>query len=229
MSTSDWVVQLKNVHIYQEDNSLVLSDVDMTMEKGEFLYLIGQTGSGKSSLLKTLMADLPLKAGSGIVADFPLPLSKKNIPALRRKIGVIFQDFQLLPDRTVYENLYFVLKATGWTDKSKMRNRISEVLMTVGVEFASGKMPHQISGGEQQRVAIARSLLNEPTLLIADEPTGNLDPETGYGIMEIFKKINRSGTAILLATHNLQWLEKFPAPSLTCKGNKILDSRKNTF
>lgn len=226
MSTSELVVQLENVHIYQEDNSLVLSDVDVTMEKGEFLYLIGQTGSGKSSLLKTLIADLPLKAGAGKVAGHSMPLRKSEIPGLRRKLGVIFQDFQLLPDRTVYENLHFVLKATGWSDKSKMRNRISETLMTVGVEFASGKMPHQISGGEQQRVAIARALLNDPTLLIADEPTGNLDPETGFGIMEIFKKINRSGTAILLATHNLQWLEKFPAHSLTCKNNRIIDSRK---
>ncbi len=221
------IVSLENVNIYQEDNTLVLSDVDFEMEKGEFLYLIGQTGSGKSSLLKTLFADLPLQTGKGHVAGFDLPASQRKVPFLRRKIGIIFQDFQLLPDRTVYENLLFVLKATGWTDKKKMRNRISEVLMKVGVEFASGKMPHQISGGEQQRVAIARSLLNEPVLLVADEPTGNLDPDTGNGIMETFMKINNFGMAILIATHNMQWIEKFPAPTILCKNGRLVDSRKS--
>jgi cell division transport system ATP-binding protein len=225
LGTSDLILQLQNVNIYQEDNTLVLSDIDLEMEKGAFLYLLGQTGSGKSSLLKTLFADLPLQSGSGSVVGFTLPVPRSKIPALRRKIGVVFQDFQLLPDRSVYENLLFVLKATGWTDKKLMRNRISEVLMKVGVEFASGKFPHQISGGEQQRVAIARSLLNEPVLLIADEPTGNLDAETGAGIMETFLKINKFGTAILLATHNLQWVEKYPAPTLTCRSGRLIDSR----
>jgi cell division transport system ATP-binding protein len=225
LKEQDQVVHLQQVNIYQEDNTLVLSDVDFSLEKGEFIYLIGQTGSGKSSLLKTIFADLPLQSGKGSVAGFELPLKPNRTPELRRKLGVIFQDFQLLPDRTVYENLLFVLKATGWKDKMEMRNRISEVLMTVGVEFASGKMPHQISGGEQQRVAIARSLLNNPVLLIADEPTGNLDPETGHGIMETFMKINKFGTAVILATHNLQWISTFPAPTLHCKNGRLLDSR----
>lgn len=225
--TPEKIVTLSNVNIYQEDNSLVLSDIDFSLEKGEFLYLIGQTGSGKSSLLKTLFGDLHLSSGTGHVAGFDFPLQRKNIPHLRRKLGMIFQDFQLLHDRTVYENLLFVLKATGWKDKQAMRNRISEVLMKVGVEFASGKKPHQISGGEQQRVAIARSLLNEPLLLIADEPTGNLDPETGAGIMETFMKINQYGTAIILATHNMQWIEKFPAHTIHCKNGRLNDSRQN--
>lgn len=219
------VVFFENANIYQDDQSLVLSNVDLTIEKGEFLYLLGQTGSGKSSLLKTLYGDLPLTSGKAHVAGFDLPIKKGDLPRLRRKLGIIFQDFQLLPDRPVYDNLSFVLKATGWTDKQKIRNQISEVLMRVGVEFVSNKMPHQISGGEQQRVAIARSLLNEPVLLIADEPTGNLDPETGDGIMEIFRKINQFGTAIILATHNMQLIEKFPAHTIVCKKGRIEDSR----
>ena len=223
--TPEKIIILSNVNIYQEDNSLVLSDIDFTMEKGEFLYLIGQTGSGKSSFIKTLFADLALSSGTGKVAGFDFPLRRKNIPPLRRKLGMIFQDFQLLHARTVYDNLLFVLKATGWKNKQAMRNRISEVLMKVGMEFASGKKPHQISGGEQQRVAIARSLLNEPLLLIADEPTGNLDPETGTGIMETFMKINQYGTAIILATHNMQWIEKFPAHTIHCKNGRLIDSR----
>lgn len=223
----DIVASLEEAHIYQEDQTLVLSGVDFRLNKGEFIYLIGQTGSGKSSFLKTLFGDLPLRSGKGRVAGFPLPLKQKDIPALRRKMGIVFQDFQLLPDRSVYENLRFVLKATGWKDPQAIRNRISEALMTVGVEFASGKFPHQLSGGEQQRVAIARAILNHPVLLIADEPTGNLDPETGAGIMETFLKINQFGTAVILATHNLQWLERYPAPTLLCKGGHLADSRRN--
>jgi cell division transport system ATP-binding protein len=221
------IVFFHNANIYQEDNTLVLSDVDLVVSKGEFLYLVGQTGSGKSSLLKTLYADLTFESGTAEVVGYKLPVHKRDIPKLRRKLGIIFQDFQLLPDRSVYENLSFVLKATGWTEKQKIRNRISEVLMKVGVEFASNKMPHQISGGEQQRVAIARALLNEPVLLIADEPTGNLDPETGIGIMELFKKINQFGTAIILATHNMQLIQQFPAPTIVFKKGKIEDSRNN--
>jgi cell division transport system ATP-binding protein len=219
------VAELQEANIYQEDDTLVLSSVNLSVARGEFLYLLGQTGSGKSSLLKTLYADLPLKSGTGQVAGFSLPLRTKDIPLCRRKLGIIFQDFQLLYDRTVAENLAFVLKATGWTDRQKIRNRISEVLMRVGVEFTSNKMPHQISGGEQQRVVIARALLNEPLLLIADEPTGNLDPETGTGILEVFKKINQFGTAVILATHNLQLIEQFPAHTLVCKGGRLSDSR----
>jgi cell division transport system ATP-binding protein len=218
------VAELHHASIYQEDESLILSSVDLSLEKGEFVYLIGQTGSGKSTLLKTLYADLPLKSGTGQVAGFSLPVKQKDIPALRRKLGIIFQDFQLLYDRTVAENLDFVLRATGWTDKQKIRNRISEVLMQVGVEFTSGKMPHQISGGEQQKVVIARALLNEPDLLIADEPTGNLDPDTGAGIVEAFRKINQSGTAVIFATHNLQLIRQFPAPTLSCRAGRLENS-----
>lgn len=221
------VAELIDAQIYQEDESLVLSNVNVSVEKGEFLYLLGQTGSGKSSLLKTLYADLPLRQGNGHMAGFQLPISKKQIPALRRNLGIIFQDFQLLYDRTVAENLAFVLRATGWSDRQKIRNRISEVLMTVGVEFTSSKMPHQISGGEQQRVVIARALLNEPKILIADEPTGNLDPETGMGILEVFRQINQFGTAVILATHNLQLIQQFPAHTLVCKGGKLVDSRES--
>ena len=222
---SEFVVSFKDGKIFQDDHSLILSNFNLTIAKGEFLYLLGQTGSGKSSLLKTLYADLPLKSGTATVAGFSLPILKKNIPGLRKKLGIIFQDFQLLPDRTVYENLNFVLKATGWSDKQKIRNQISEVLMRVGVEFASNKMPHQISGGEQQRVAIARAILNEPVLLIADEPTGNLDPETGEGILETFQKINQFGTAIIFATHNMQLVKKFPAHTIVCKNGSLIDSR----
>lgn len=220
------VVWLEGADICQEDQRIVLSQVDFQMDKGEFLYLVGPTGSGKSSLLKTLYADLPLKNGKGSVAGFSLPVERKQIPDLRRKLGIIFQDFQLLFDRNVFENLAFVLKATGWKDQKEIRNRISEVLMKVGIEFASNKMPHQLSGGEQQRVAIARALLNEPLLLIADEPTGNLDPETGEGILETFLKINRFGTAVLLATHNYQLIDLFPAHTIRCSGGKLLDPRK---
>ena len=220
------VAELKGAQIWQEDKTVVLSGIDLAIEKGEFLYMIGQTGSGKSSLLKTLYADLPLKFGTGQVAGFEFPVPQKQIPALRRKLGIIFQDFQLLYDRSVYENLYFVLKATGWTEKQKMRNRISEVLMRVGIEFATNKMPHQLSGGEQQRVAIARALLNEPQLLIADEPTGNLDPETGESIIETFLKINQFGTAVLIATHSTALIQKYPAHTLVCKNGTLMDPRK---
>ena len=221
------VVQLIQTDIQQEDRSVVLANIDFEVAKGEFLYLVGQTGSGKSSLLKTLYADLPLLKGTGQVVGFSFPIkSKSQIPKLRRKLGIIFQDFQLLYDRTVYENLNFVLKATGWTDTQKRRNRISEVLMRVGIEFVTAKMPHQLSGGEQQRVAIARALLNEPQLLIADEPTGNLDPETGLGIVKTFRQINQFGTAVILATHNMDVIDKFPAHTIVCKGGKLVDSRK---
>lgn len=220
------LVWLREAEIWQEDKKIVLSNLNFHIEKGEFLYLVGPTGSGKSSLLKTLYADLPLIKGSGMVAGFELPIERSKIPDLRRRLGIIFQDFQLLFDRNVYENLLFVLKATGWKEEKEIRNRISEVLMKVGIEFASNKMPHQLSGGEQQRVAIARALLNEPVLLIADEPTGNLDPDTGMGIMETFLKINQFGTAVLLATHNFQIIEQFPAHTIRCAGGKVFDPRQ---
>lgn len=227
--SSNPVVVLNKVSIFQEVNT-ILSEVNFSIEKGEFVYLVGRTGSGKSSLLKTLYADLPLKAGTAQVAGFNIhSLTWKQVPFLRRKIGIVFQDFQLLFDRSVADNLRFVLKATGWSDKSKIKNRISEVLMRVGLDAAANKMPHQLSGGEQQRVVIARALLNEPVILFADEPTGNLDPEVTDGIMRLFQEINNSGTAILMATHNHQTLQRYPRRILKCDRGRVLDSAREEF
>lgn len=223
------LVSVKNANIFQ-DHATVLSEIDFEIEKGEFLYLIGRTGSGKSSLLKTLYADLPLRLGDISVAGFQIRGIKDNeIPFLRRKIGIIFQAFELFYDRSVAENLFFVMKATGWKDKAKMKSRLAEILMRVGLGAVSNKMPHQLSGGEQQRVVIARALINEPQILIADEPTGNLDPEVADGIMKLFLEINKSGTAILMATHNHHFIDKFPARVLKCEKGKILDSLKQKF
>ena len=223
--SSDFVITLQHADIYQDDK-VVLSDVNFSIQKGEFIYLVGRTGSGKSSLLKTLYADIPLIKGVGSIAGVSLPAKKSShVSNIRRKIGIIFQDFQLLFDRNVFENLRFVLKATGWTDNGKIKNRITEVLMLVGLQSAATRMPHQLSGGEQQRIAIARALLNEPLVLLADEPTGNLDPEVGRDIMKLFWSINRSGTAIVLATHNLQFISEFPAPALSCENGKLIDPR----
>ena len=218
--SSSPVVSLRDVAVYQDSNT-ILSGVSFDIEKGEFVYLVGRTGSGKSSLLKTLYADLPLLTGSGSVSDFNLTkLPRRQIPFLRRRLGIIFQDFQLLFDRTVAENLSFVLRATGWKDKSKIKQRISEVLMRVGLDAAANKMPHQLSGGEQQRIVVARALLNEPVILIADEPTGNLDPIVADGIMQLFMEINNSGTAILMATHNYEIINRYPKRVLKCKAPK---------
>lgn len=223
------VVSLREVAIYQDVHT-ILSNVNFDIEKGEFVYLVGRTGSGKSSLLKTLYADLPLLTGAATVSDFNLSkLPKKQVPYLRRKIGIIFQDFQLLFDRTVAENLLFVLRATGWKDKSKIKQRISEVLMRVGLDAAATKMPHQLSGGEQQRIVIARALLNEPVILFADEPTGNLDPMVADGIMKLFEEINNSGTAILMATHNYEIINRYPKRVLKCENGKVLDSKVEQF
>lgn len=223
------VVSVKDTTIYQKQN-VVLTEVYFEISKGEFVYLIGRTGSGKSSLLKTLYADLPLYSGDVTVAGFQLfNIRKKDIPYLRRKIGIVFQDFQLLMDRTVAENLVFAMKATGWRDSAKIKQRLSEVLLKVGLGAVTNKMPHQLSGGEQQRVVIARALLNEPAILFADEPTGNLDPQVAEEIMEIFIQINRSGTAILMATHNHNFLEKYPARVLKCEHGRILDSAVQEF
>jgi cell division transport system ATP-binding protein len=217
------------VAIYQDVNT-VLSSVNFDIEKGEFVYLVGRTGSGKSSLLKTLYGDLPLLTGVASIADFTLSkLPRKQVPFLRRKIGIIFQDFQLLFDRTVAENLAFVLKATGWKDKSKRKQRISEVLMRVGLDAAANKLPHQLSGGEQQRIVVARALLNEPVILLADEPTGNLDPIVADGIMKLFREINNSGTAILMATHNYEIINRYPQRVLKCEDGKVLDSKVESF
>ena len=203
----------------------VLSDVSFSVEQHEFVFLIGRTGSGKSSLLKTLYADLPLKSGISEVVGYSLSqIKNKEVPFLRRKIGIIFQDFQLFTDRSVHENLAFVLKATGWTDPILIKERIGEVLLQVGLLEALSKMPHQLSGGEQQRVVIARSLLNNPSILLADEPTGNLDPDVADGIFKLFQDINKKGTAILMATHNHELLRKYPYRVLKCEKGKLLDS-----
>jgi cell division transport system ATP-binding protein len=227
--SSEPVVIVNDAIICQEDQ-VVLDNIKFNIEKGEFVYLIGRTGSGKSSLLKTLYADLPLRSGEVVVAGVKIKgIKQKQVPFLRRKIGIVFQDFQLFNDRTVTENLIFVMKATGWKEKSKMKGRLAEVLMRVGLGSVSSKMPHQLSGGEQQRVVIARALLNEPNILIADEPTGNLDPQVANDIFKLFLEINRSGTAVLMATHNHTFLSNYPARVLKCEGTKILDSEKEDF
>ncbi|MEQ8336605.1 MAG: ATP-binding cassette domain-containing protein [Cyclobacteriaceae bacterium] len=227
--SEDAVVKVSNANIFQ-DNSTVLSGIDFEIEKGEFVYLVGRTGSGKSSLLKTLYADLPLRLGNIRVAGYDIRGIKSNdVPFLRRKIGIIFQDFELFYDRSVAENMFFVMKATGWKDKAKMKNRLAEVLMRVGLGAVSSKMPHQLSGGEQQRVVIARALINEPQILFADEPTGNLDPDVSEGIMNLFFEINNTGTAVLMATHNHNFIKKFPHRVLKCENGKILDSRNQKF
>ncbi|OEK05174.1 cell division ATP-binding protein FtsE [Roseivirga misakiensis] len=218
------IVQITNASIFQEDKT-VLNDVNLSVEKGEFVYLIGRTGSGKSSLLKTLYCDIPLHMGNIKVAGFDIDkIKRKEIPLLRRKLGIVFQDFQLLQDRSVAENIYFVMKATGWKDKSKMKSRLSNVLMRVGLGAVATKMPHQLSGGEQQRVVIARALVNEPSILIADEPTGNLDPEVSDGIFKTFEEINKSGTAVLMATHDFKIIENYPKRTLRCEKGSVFDS-----
>lgn len=229
MFSSDPVVKVTAATIFQDHNS-ILSDVSFEIEKGEFAYIVGRTGSGKSSLLKTLYADLPLRLGDIHVAGFSIrDIRSGKVPMLRRKVGIIFQDFQLFPDRTVADNLMFVMKATGWSDNTKMKARMVEVLMQVGLGSVEKKMPHQLSGGEQQRVVISRALLNEPVILIADEPTGNLDPEVATGIMKLFQQINKSGTAVLMATHSYGLIKKFPARVLKCESGKLLDSRTDQF
>lgn len=225
---SKTIVDLKDVSIFQKKN-LVLSDINLTIEKGDFVYLIGKTGSGKSSLLKVLYGDLTLQKGSGKVVDFDLSsLKESEIPYLRRKIGIVFQDFKLLPDRTVFENLEFVLKATGWEDKKQIQERIDRVLTKVQVQTKSFKYPHQISGGEQQRVAIARALLNDPELILADEPTGNLDPETSVEIMKVLREINDSGRSILMATHDYALILKFPAKTIKCDMGRLFEVVQRT-
>ena len=218
------VLSMTQATIFQGENP-VLSDVTFSVEQHEFVFLIGRTGSGKSSLLKTLYADLPLKSGLSEVVGYSLSeIKNKEVPFLRRKIGIIFQDFQLFTDRSVHENLSFVLKATGWTDPILIKERIGEVLLQVGLLEALNKMPHQLSGGEQQRIVIARALLNNPSILLADEPTGNLDPDVADGIFKLFQDINKKGTAILMATHNHELLRKYPYRVLKCEKGRLLDS-----
>ena len=220
---SNSVLQLKKASIYQ-GNSLVLSEVNVDISKGEFVYLIGKTGSGKSSFMKTLYGDLELTEGEGSIVDYNLrTLKEKDIPFLRRKLGIVFQDFKLLPDRTVNENLSFVLKATGWKNVEEMKTKIEEVLDKVGMKTSGFKYPHELSGGEQQRVAIARALLNDPELILADEPTGNLDPQTSVEVMKVLQDINKNGNTILMATHDYALLLKYPSKTLKCDENKVFE------
>ncbi len=225
---SEAVLSLKNAIIYQDKNP-VLSEVNIEVKRGEFIYLIGRTGSGKSSFLKTLYADLDLTEGEGSVVGYDLnTLKESDIPYLRRKLGVVFQDFKLLPDRSVKENLLFVLKATGWSEKAEMEAKIEEVLDKVGMIGFAPKMPHQLSGGEQQRVGIARAILNDPELILADEPTGNLDPQTSVEVMEVLKKINANGKTILMATHDYALVLKYPSKTLKFEAGKMFEVVQRT-
>ena len=217
------VLHLENANIYQGD-SLVLSNINLTINKGDFFYMIGKTGSGKSSLMKTLYADIPLQSGTGTVVGFDLEnLKDKNIPYLRRKIGIVFQDVKLLTDRTVFANLEFVLKATGWKHKEDIQKKIDEVLEKVGMQSKASKKAYELSGGEQQRVAIARALLNDPELILADEPTGNLDPKTSLEVMELLNKIHQSGKTILMATHDYQLIVKYKHKTLKVEAGEVFE------
>lgn len=222
------MLELQNVSIFQ-DKVLVLSNINLKLKKGDFSYLIGKTGSGKSSLMKTLYGDLPLKKGKGTIVGFDLEnLKEKQIPFLRRKLGIVFQDFKLLLDRTVYDNLVFVLKATGWKDNAIIKAKIAAVLEKVGMLDKTLKMPFELSGGEQQRIAIARALLNDPDLILADEPTGNLDPKTSVEVMQVLQDINKSGKTILMATHDYALILKYPYKTLRCEGGKVFEVVQKT-
>ncbi|MEX0362295.1 MAG: cell division ATP-binding protein FtsE [Allomuricauda sp.] len=220
---SETILKLQDVAVFQNEN-LILNHITLQVKKGEFVYVIGKTGSGKSSFMKTLYADLPLKQGTGTIVDFDLKnLEEKEIPYLRRKLGIVFQDFKLLPDRNVNNNLRFVLKATGWTDDSKMDAKIEEVLDKVGMKTKGFKFPHELSGGEQQRIAIARALLNDPEIILADEPTGNLDPQTSAEAMKVLQDINQTGRTVIMATHDYALILKYPHKTLKCDGSKVFE------
>lgn len=223
----DVIIELTDCTIWQQDH-LVLTNVNLSVGKGEFLYLVGKVGSGKSSLIKTLNAQIPLKGGTALVAGYNLArIKRKEIPYLRRKIGIVFQDFQLLTDRSVNENLEFVLRSTGWKNKQEVETRIGEVLDKVGLGLKGYKMPHQLSGGEQQRVVIGRALLNDPDIILADEPTGNLDPETSEGIIRLLTDISSTGRAVVVATHNYTLLKKFSARTLKCEDGKLVHVKED--
>ena len=226
-SYSEKILEFKNVSTGYQDRS-VLKDISFSILKGEFVYMIGRTGAGKSSLLKMIYADLLPDKGGLMVGDYDITkLKNKEIPFLRRKIGIVFQDFQLLPDRDIYENIRFAMRATGWTDKNKINNKISELLARVGLSDKLHSRPHQRSGGEQQRVSIARALINDPILLLADEPTGNLDPEATDMIMEILFRINLAGTSVIMATHEHDLIRRYPARTLECKNGGLIDHKMN--
>ena len=216
------VISFENASIHQQGH-LVLSDVQLSLNSGEFFYLIGKTGTGKSSLLRTMYCDLPLIKGKGYIAGHKLhKIKTKEIPFLRRKLGIVFQDFQLLTDRTVEDNLKFVMKATGWKDKDKIKSRIDEVLNSVSLDTKGFKMPFELSGGEQQRVAIARALINDPEVILADEPTGNLDPEISEDIIKLLMKISKSGKVVIVATHDYAHFSKYPSQTIKCENGKVV-------
>ncbi|MCD6354803.1 MAG: ATP-binding cassette domain-containing protein [Prolixibacteraceae bacterium] len=220
------VIKLTNATIYQRQNR-ILANVNLEVDEGEFVYVIGKVGTGKTSLIKTLIAELPLISGEGVVAGFRLDgIKRKEVALLRRRVGVVFQDFRLLTDRTVAQNLAFVLRATGWKNKNEIDTRIAEVLENVGVPDKKDKMPHELSGGEQQRVVIARAILNNPVLILADEPTGNLDPETSEEILNLFFGLNKEGKTVLMASHDYAVIAKNPARTLVCTQNKISDTEE---
>jgi cell division transport system ATP-binding protein len=223
----DMIIDLSDCVVWQQDH-LVLTDVNLKVGKGEFIYLVGRVGSGKTSLIKTLNAQIPLKEGKGLIAGYDLTrIRHKEVPYLRRKLGIVFQDFQLLTDRSVHDNLEFVLKATGWKNRSDIEERITEVLDKVGLGLKGYKMPHQLSGGEQQRVVIGRALLNDPDIILADEPTGNLDPETSEGIVRLLIEINKTGRAVIFATHNYGLVKKFPARTYRCDGGRLSEMKED--
>ncbi len=221
-------INYHNVEIRQQE-MIVLEDVDLKIQSGEFVYLIGKVGSGKSSLLKTMYGELDVHSGNAEVLGYDMAqIRRKQIPALRKRIGIVFQDFQLLTDRNVRENLDFVLKATGWSDKHKRQLRIAEVLEQVGMETKGYKMPHELSGGEQQRIVIARAILNTPEIILADEPTGNLDPETGRQIVQLLRNIRANGSTVIMTTHNLQLLEEFPGKVYRCENHRVVEVMQET-